>query len=534
MCGILFALNNNDATNFLERLKTLIPRGPDEMSSILHDNFMAGHTRNCIVNPLNGKQPIEDDTWVILHNGEIYNTNNLQVNDHHENVWEGTSDSYRILELLNKINPLDVPKRLDGVFAYCAYNKKSKTLYVARDPIGVIPLYMVRRDDQLWISSELKSILDIGKPEIVLPGHVYSFVGADNTRTKYTKDYPTTIPTQRFRPKEMYNIMEEAVSKRVYSDVPWAVLLSGGLDSSVVCSLAIENEKLSKAYPTIHTFSIGLQGSPDLKRAREVAAYWNTCHHEVTFTVQEGFEALHDVIYAIESYDVTTIRASTPMYLLGKAMKKFGIKMVLSGEGSDELLGGYLYNHKCPNEYEMHKECVLKMERLHYHDCLRANKSLACHGIECRVPFLDRKMVHHCMFKMSPIDKLSETHPDAANMEKWTLREDFMFMMKDLPQVIARQKEQFSDGVGNKWIDFLKQQASKKYTDEYFKKKKELYTYQTPQTKEALLYREIFNKFFKNCEETVFYTDETAACSSENAIKWYDFHKDPSAALLKS
>ena len=534
MCGILFALNVDNANIFLERLKTLIPRGPDEMSSVIHEEYMAGHTRNCIVNPLKGKQPIEDETWLILHNGEIYNTGCIKENKYKENVWRGESDSYKILDLMHKLNPLKVPSMLDGIFGYCAYNKKEKILYVARDPVGVIPLYMVQNKDQLWISSELKAILDIGTPEIVRPGYVYSFHQKDKTMTKYSMDYPIIPPLERYQKNKLYNIMDQAVSKRVYSDVPWAVLLSGGLDSSVVCSLAIENEKLSKSYPSLHTFSIGLKGSMDLKRAQEVANYWNTCHHSVEFTVEDGFEALHDVIYAIETYDVTTIRASVPMYLLGKAMKKCGIKMVLSGEGSDELLGGYLYNHKCPNALEMHKECILKMQRLHYHDCLRANKSLACHGIECRVPFLDKNMVHYCMFKMSPIDKLSETHPDAANMEKWTLREDFMFMLKELPQVVARQKEQFSDGVGNEWINYLKENANKKYTDEYFEKMKNIYTYQPPQTKEALLYREIFNKFFKGCEKTVFYTNETAACSSEVAIKWHKFEKDPSANSLKS
>ena len=532
MCGILFAINADDAVNFLERLKTLHPRGPDEMSSIIHKDYMVGHTRNCITNPLNGSQPIEDDTWVVLHNGEIYNTTNIKTNKHGENVWKGKSDSYHILNLLNKIEPTKIPEKLDGIFAFCAYNKKEQVLYVARDPIGVIPLYFVQKDQQVWVSSELKAILNIGTPKIVQPGHIYTFT-PDISKYKYIYDYPIVPPTERYVKRKIYNIMDEAVSKRVYSDVPWAVLLSGGLDSTIVCSLAVENEKLSKAYSTIHTFSIGLKDSVDVKRAKEVADYWNTCHHSVEFTPEEGYEALHDVIYAIESYDVTTIRASVPMYLLGKAMKKCVIKMVLSGEGSDELFGGYLYNHKCPGELEMHKECVLKMNRLHYHDCLRANKSLACHGIECRVPFLDRKMVHYAMFKMSPIDKLSDTHPETPNMEKWTLREDFMFMLNNLPQVISRQKEQFSDGVGNQWISFLKEQASKKYTDDYFEKMQQVYTYQTPKTKEALLYREIFTKFFKNCEETVFYTDETAACSSEVAIKWHAFEKDPSANSMK-
>ncbi|MAJ81518.1 MAG: asparagine synthase B [Legionellales bacterium] len=537
MCGILFclSLDGKKPNDFVKRLESLKARGPDEMRTVIGHEYMAGHTRNCIVNPLKGQQPIENDTWVVLHNGEIYNGMKIKTNKDGENIfYSNKSDSYKILDLLEKQNPIKVPEFLDGIFGYCAYNKTTKTLYVARDQVGVIPLYKVQTENQIWISSELKAILNIGKPDICLPGFIYSYVGKDCTVSRFFNGYTHTLGTERYEKGSLYKILEESVNKRVYSDVPWGVLLSGGLDSSVVCSLAIENEKISKSYPVVHTFSIGLKGSEDLKRAKDVADFWKTVHHSIEFTEEEGFEALNDVIYAIESYDVTTIRASVPMYLLGKAMKKCGIKMVLSGEGSDELLGGYLYNHHCPGAKEMHKECVLKMDRLHYHDCLRANKSLACHGIECRVPFLDKKFVHHTMFKMDPRDKLSQTHPDGPQMEKWTLRNDFMFMLKDLPQIIARQKEQFSDGVGNKWINYLKEKSNKKYTDEYFKKMQEKYIFQPPQTKEALLYREIFQKFFNNCDETVFYTDETVACSSEVAIKWSDqFKKDPSAESLK-
>lgn len=535
MCGILFALNSKNKNNFVKRLETLKKRGPDEMSTLTSDIFMAGHTRNCIVNPLKGKQPIQDDTWVVLHNGEIYNGMNIKQNAYGENIYKGdVSDSFKILDLYKKKNPIEVPKLLDGVFAYCVYNKKTKTLYVARDPIGVIPLYFVKKGNELWISSELKAILNIGEPKCVKPGHIYSFMEKDNTVTRYTTPYPLKPPINKYKKGDLYKLLETSVSKRVYSDVPWGILLSGGLDSSVVCSLAVENENLSKSYPCIHTFSIGLKGSEDLKRAADVATYWNTSHHSVEFDVEEGYQAIQDVIYAIETYDVTTVRASIPMFLLGKEMKKCGIKMVLSGEGSDELLAGYLYNHKCPDENEVHKECILKMNRLHYHDCLRANKSLAVHGIECRVPFLDKSFVHHTMFKMAARDKLSQTHPDGPQMEKWTLRNDFMFMLKPLPQIISRQKEQFSDGVGNEWIEYLKSVAEKKYSDSYFKTKQDTYTFQPPQTKEALLYREIFNKFFSNCDKTVFYTDETIACSSEVALKWNkDFTKDPSAESLK-
>ncbi|MAT63256.1 MAG: asparagine synthase B [Dehalococcoidia bacterium] len=535
MCGILFALNTK-RDDFGKRLATLKPRGPDEHNLVIGKDFISGHTRNCIVNPLSGSQPIVDDEWVVLHNGEIYNGVNITRDEHNENVIESTeSDSYFILDLLRRKNPINVPSFLDGVFAYCAYNKTKKILYVARDPVGVIPLYMVRNGDECWVSNELKAILDIGEPEVCHPGHIYS-IHSDNsfTMSRYVKQYPSKPPTVNYESSKIYEILEQAVNKRVYSDVPWGVLLSGGLDSSIVCALAIENEYLSKAYEKIHTFSIGLKGSEDVKRATEFAKFWNTVHHNVEFTPEEGFAAIEDVIYAIESYDVTTVRASVPMYLLGKAMKKYGIKMVLSGEGSDELFGGYLYNHKCPSAEEMHHESIVKMDRLHYHDCLRANKSLACHGIECRVPFLDKKVINYAMFELAAKDKLSHTHPEGKKMEKWVLREDFSLLLNNNQSILHRQKEQFSDGVGSEWITHIKEKVEQKYSNDYFKRMQAKYVYQTPQTKEALLYREIFNKFFSNCEKTVFYTDNTTACSSESAMKWdKSFVKDPSAQSLK-
>lgn len=535
MCGILFALNSK-RDDFAKRLATLHPRGPDEHNLVLGKNFMAGHTRLCIVNPLSGMQPIVDDDWVILHNGEIYNGVNITKNKHGENVMSSVqSDSYFILDLLKKNNPINVPSLLDGIFAYCAYNKTKNISYVARDPVGVIPLYMVRNGNECWFSNELKAILDIGQPEICNPGYVYSIHGDGSfTMSRYIGQYPSRAPVNEYKRGDIYKVLDKAVNKRVYSDVPWAVLLSGGLDSSIVCALSIENEFLSQAYEKIHTFSIGLKGSEDVKQATEFAKCWNTVHHNVEFTPEEGFAAIEDVIYAIETYDVTTVRASVPMYLLGKAMKKYGIKMVLSGEGSDELFGGYLYNHKCPNAQEMHRESILKMDRLHYHDCLRANKSLACHGIECRVPFLDKDVVNYAMHVLAAEDKLSHTHPKGKKMEKWVLRTDFSELLKSNPNILHRQKEQFSDGVGSAWIEYIKGQADKKYSENYFEKMQKKYKYQTPETKEALLYREIFNKFFKDCEKTVFYTDNTTACSSESAMKWdKTFVKDPSAQSLK-
>lgn len=514
MCGILFVLNPTDKS-FDERLKTLIPRGPDEYSSVVGENYIAGHTRNCITNPMGGKQPIEQGPWVIVHNGEIYN-----------GMDNAESDSYHILQCLNEFGPEKTPSQLDGVFAYVAYNTESGEYYATRDPIGVIPMYMAKDGDTIWFSNELKALKGLDA-EVVMPGHLVTKAGS----TQYKKPYSDDIPTGNYRAGELERLVTDACLKRLHLDVPWGILISGGLDSSIIGTVinTIYTDTV-KWNGDIHTFSIGLEGSPDLEKAKEMSRQMDAIHHEYIFTVKEGLEVLRNVIYAIETYDVTTIRASVPMYLLGKYIHKCGVKVVFSGEGSDELFGGYLYYKHCPNRGEMHAECVDKMERLHYHDCLRANKSMACHGVETRVPFLDKDLVDYAMNVLDPVYKLSGTHPSGEKSTKWLLRDEFRFYLSY--GLRTRKKEQFSDGVGYQWIASLKEHAEK--TVHNFEKADVLYPFQTPKTKEAFLYREIFTDLFgSKGERTVFYSDDTCACSTERGLTWSDtFKKDPSAKDL--
>jgi asparagine synthase (glutamine-hydrolysing) len=516
MCGILFVLNPKSDVTFNDRLEELVPRGPDETNYVISDDFIAGHTRNCITSPMKGKQPIEDNRWVIVHNGEIYNRSDLNK-----------SDSFVILDMLKKHGPIDAPKYLDGIFGYVAYDTITKQMYAARDPVGVIPLYLgLELDETKWVSNEIKALYGLNDVKVIPPGHVY----ANGEMIRYTTPYPEEPPSTVYIPCQIRDLVFASVEKRLYLDVPWGMLLSGGVDSSIIATVIKECDLSNAKWKTFHTFSIGLEDSPDLEKARKMADEMDSVHHEYVFTVEEGLRALRDVIYAIESYDVTTIRASVPMYLLGQYIRKCGVKVVFSGEGSDELFAGYLYNKWCPDRGEMHKECVTKMERLHYHDCMRANKTMACHGIECRVPFLDKDLVQFAMHEMDPRYKLSGTHPDGPRDTKWILRDEFKHYLPE--ELLYRKKEQFSDGVGSKWIDALKAHAESVVYD--FDKAVNMYPYQTPQTKEAFLYRSIFYELFgKIPEKTVLYSNDSCACSSERGMQWNsDFKKDPSAKDL--
>ena len=513
MCGILLTLQS-DASDFTDRLKTLTVRGPDESHIVMGDDYIIGHNRLCITNPMEGKQPIVRGDWIVVHNGEIYNAPALT---------HAKSDSYFIMDQIEKAkDPKTVPILLDGIFAFCAYNTETGQFICARDPVGVIPLYWSLYEGRLWVASEMKA-LHGHAVQIVPPGYV---LDENGNLECYKVEYPQVLPNKKHVHKTMVRLMSDAIVKRLHLDVPWAMLLSGGLDSAIIATLIDDNiEESNVKWKSMHTFSIGLKGSPDLYNAREMAHFLPCVeHHEVTFTVEEGIAALRDCIYAIESYDVTTVRASVPMYLLGKHIKKCGIKVVFSGEGSDELFGGYLYNRFCPSREEMHAECVTKMERLHYHDCLRANKSMACHGIECRVPFLDKAVVNYAMRTLDPSEKM--TVPT-----KKLLRDDF----KDfLPKTLAtRVKEQFSDGVGDRWIEGLKEHAELTYTEDRDTWHKR-FPFQTPQTREAFMYRSIFSELFGSCgEETVYYSDDTCACSSERGLRWSkNLKRDPSAKQI--
>ena len=517
MCGILFVTGATIA-QFEKRLRTLKPRGPDETTILVSSPHMFGHTRLCITDVLGQSQPIKVDEYILLFNGEIYEK----------------GDGMVIIDSIKKHGMVPAAvQTLNGIFAFVCVNINTGEIFIARDRNGVIPLYFVETDDSLIVASELKALYNLeAEPTIFPPGHCIN-TSTNHGLQPYHQWY-LTVPgiTAKLDKNYLYHILKFAVDTRIPVEVPWGILLSGGLDSSIIAKLALESRVLSN-FRGLQTFSIGLEDSPDLGYAKKLSQYLDTNHTEITYTPQEGINVLKDVIYAIETYDVTTIRASVPMYLLAKKIKRFGVKVILSGEGSDELFGGYLYNHFCSSPAEMHQECVLKMSRLHYHDCLRANKSMACWGIETRVPFLDNKVTEYAMHILDPEEKLSHKHPSGRKMEKWMLRETFEY----LPDYIKnREKVQFSDGVGNKWIEALKEHAKYAVTNQHFEQRKEQFPFQTPQTKEAYLYRKIFTELFgKNTEKTVFYTDNTTACSSENAFKWHkDFLPDPSAKLLST
>ena len=487
MCGILYA-ESPTTTEFAKSFMTLKNRGPDDHSIYPIVNCVMGHTRLAIHSPSQSKQPFTRGPWVLIFNGEIYMP----------------GDGKMILDMVEKHGPLEAPKHLDGIFAYVLYNKKTLAVYATRDPIGVCPLFKGLYNGKLWIASEAKALQHCDEVKIVQPGHVNIH--------RYTRDYPR-LSTKACDLNLLENLLVGAVRRRV-PKVPWGVLLSGGLDSSIICGI-LSRINLPREYPAIHSFSIGLKDSPDLVHARKQAELCNTVHHEIIYTEKEGLDRLQDVIYAIESYDVTTVRASVPMFLLAEQIKKHGVKVVLSGEGSDELFGGYLYNRFCPSELELQNEIIRKMEDLHYYDCCRANKSTAVHGIECRVPFLDKTFVNYAM-NLDPIEKESTNQ-----IEKKILREAFKDYLH--PDIYKRQKAQFSDAVGSKWIESLKRHAK----DEPIKK----YDFQTPVTHEAALYRRLFAEKFKH-DTICKYHDDTVACSSASAHKWSSFECDPSAKSL--
>jgi asparagine synthase (glutamine-hydrolysing) len=509
MCGILFT--NKTCNDFFKRLRTLQKRGPDGISMITHGNLIFGHTRLCIKDPIGGEQPIQKDGYILIHNGELYGNSS------------DISDSYQIIEAVKKYGmTIEAVNSLDGIFAFVIYQMSTQKIMVARDPIGVIPLYFAQDVDGVIIGSELKALCGYTNIEIFPPGHMivtskeWCFPPID----QYVKDY-NPQPEGEHETGKLRSILASAVDKRLNMDVPWGVLLSGGLDSSCIASLISQSDVIP-CFKGIHTFSIGLEGSQDLQYARQMADYIDSTHHEITYTIQEGLDIIPDVIRAIESYDVTTIRASIPMYILSSHISHFGVKTIFSGEGADELLAGYLYNSKCPNKEELHKECILKMNRLHQHDCLRCNKSTAVHGVETRVPFLSKEFVEYTMNYLDPKYKLHD------GIEKKILREDFKQFLPH--SIYSRKKEQFSDGVGSKWIESLKKYAEDWVTDQEFEVRETLYPFQTPHTKEAYMYRQMFEEDFQNAEHLVLYTENSTACSSENGFKWSsDFVQDPSA-----
>ena len=548
MCGIVCALDLKQSSDLLrsqvlEMSKKVRHRGPDWNGIHCGKNVLLAHERLAIVDPASGNQPIysDDKNLILAANGEIYNHQDLRAQLGSNYAFQTNSDCEIILALYKEkgVNFID---DLNGIFGFVLYDEVNDEYLIARDHMGIIPLYMGwDKHGTFYISSELKALEGVcNKIEIFPPGHFMS--SKDNKLVKwydrdwmnfdYVKDNNTSID-------DLQIALENAVHRQLMSDVPYGVLLSGGLDSSITSALAkkysknrIESNDVKSAwYPQLHSFAVGLKGSPDLIAAQKVADHIDSIHHEITFTVQEGLDAIRDVIYHLETYDVTTIRASTPMYLMARVIKSMGIKMVLSGEGADEIFGGYLYFHKAPNSKEFHEETVRKLDKLYQYDCLRANKSLAAWGIEGRVPFLDKEFIDVAM-RINPKDKMITSE----KMEKWVLRKSFE---KYLPESVAwRQKEQFSDGVGYDWIDSLKDLVNEKVSDDMFKNAKFTFPFQTPMSKEEYYYRSIFeNHFPSETSATTVPSVPSVACSTPIALEWDKAFKnlnDPSGRSVSN
>ena len=505
MCGIVCAYNENiemegRRTQLLSMSKQIRHRGPDWSGIYVDNDAILAHERLAIVDPVSGGQPLfsQNKKLVLAVNGEIYNHGALrQLTPNYD--YQTGSDCEVILGLYQSEGMAFVDK-LNGIFAFVLYDADQNLFFAARDHMGIIPLYMGwDAQGTLYFASELKALEgQCNKIEVFPPGHFY-----DGKQQKLIKWYDRSwrdfeaVKERETDIEQLREALESAVHRQLMSDVPYGVLLSGGLDSSITSALAkkfakkrVESNDISDAWwPQLHSFSIGLKGSPDLKAAQLVADHIGTVHHEVTFTVQEGIDAIKDVIFYLETYDITTVRASTPMYLLARVIKSMGIKMVLSGEGADELFGGYLYFHKAPSAQEFHDETVRKLDKLYQYDCLRANKSLAAWGIEGRVPFLDKEFMDVAM-SINPKDKMISED----RMEKWVLRKAFESYLP--AQVAWRQKEQFSDGVGYDWIDSLKEVVEREVSDQDMNVAHHRFPIQPPQTKEEYYYRSIFEEHF--------------------------------------
>lgn len=546
MCGIVCAFELKESVEVLrpqvlKMSKKIRHRGPDWSGIFDNNNAIMAHERLAIVDPISGKQPIysKDKNLVLAANGEIYNHLSLRKELNKDYEFQTQSDCEIILALYQE-KGAEFLNDLNGIFAFALYDIEKDEYLIARDHMGIIPLYMGwDKNGTFYVASELKALEGIcSKIELFPPGHYLSSKEGE-LKTWYTRDWKDykTVKDNETSIQEIRQALDEAVKRQLMSDVPYGVLLSGGLDSSITSALAkkyadkrIETGDRENAwYPRLHSFAVGLEGSPDLAAAKKVARHLDTVHHEIKFSIQEGIDAIKDVIYHLETYDITTIRASTPMFLMARAIKALGIKMVLSGEGSDELFGGYLYFHKAPNAQEFHEETVRKLEKLHQYDCLRANKSLAAWGIEGRVPFLDKEFMDVAM-RINPKDKMI----NGERMEKWVLRKAFEDMLPK--SVVWRQKEQFSDGVGYSWIDTLKEMVNDKISDHQFENAHHRFPIQTPTSKEEFYYRSIFEEHFPSDTAALSVPSvPSVACSSPVALAWDESFKnmnDPSGRAV--
>ena len=501
-------------------------RGPDWSGIFSDRNCILAHERLAIVDPLSGGQPLvsPDGKQVLAVNGEIYNHKEIREKYKDEYEFQTGSDCEVILALYRK-KGLDFLEDLNGIYAFALYDVEKNAFLVARDHVGVIPLYIGRdADGTVYVASELKALEGFCEEyEPFLPGH-YWWSGDGRMVRWYSRDWfdYDSVKDNEADVAELREALVGAVKRQLMSDVPYGVLLSGGLDSSITSAIAarfaqnrIEDDGRSEAWwPRLHSFAVGLKGAPDLIKAKEMADFLGTVHHEVNYTVQEGLDAIRDVIYHIETYDVTTVRASTPMYLLARVIKSMGIKMVLSGEGSDEIFGGYLYFHKAPSAKDFHEETVRKIGKLYEYDCLRANKALAAWGVEGRVPFLDKEFMDVAM-RLNPSAKMCS----GAVVEKKILREAFEDYL--LPSVAWRQKEQFSDGVGYSWIDSLKAVAESTVSNEQMAAAAERFPVNPPRNKEEYCYRTIFEEHFPSRSAALSVPSvPSVACSSAVALEW--------------
>ena len=531
MCGIVGIFDIKEQSSELRnkalRMSQKIRhRGPDWSGIYCGGHAILCHERLSIVDPQSGKQPLysPDGRQVLAVNGEIYNHQAIRQATAANYEYQTGSDCEVILALY-RAHGIHFLEQLSGIFAFALYDEERDEYLIARDPIGVIPLYIGHdADGKTYVASELKALegfCDEYKP--FLPGHyLYSREGV--MRRWYTRDWMDyeAVKDNGADIDSLRVGLQEAVKRQLMSDVPYGVLLSGGLDSSIISAIAqkfaarrVEDGGQTGAWwPRLHSFAVGLKGAPDLEKARLVAEHIGTVHHEINYTIQEGLDALRDVIYFTETYDVTTVRASTPMYLLARVIKSMGIKMVLSGEGADEIFGGYLYFHKAPSARAFHEETVRKLGKLHWYDCLRANKSLSAWGVEGRVPFLDRDFLDIAM-RLNPKAKMCP----GQEIEKKILRQAFADL---LPEEIAwRQKEQFSDGVGYSWIDTLKRITSEQVSDEQMAHAAERFPIHTPLCKEEYFYRSIFEEHFPSRSAALSVNQEASvACSTSIALEW--------------
>lgn len=546
MCGIVGLLDYKDSQDrmrarALEMAARIRYRGPDWSGVYADEHVVLAHERLSIVDVEHGAQPLIDDSTerVLAVNGEIYNHMLLKKELKREHPWKTKSDCEVILYLYDEYGARCVDM-LSGIFAFILYDKRRRSYFIARDHIGIVPLYIGwDRHGTVHVASEMKALSPYCEKLMEFPPGCYYDSRKREFTKWYSREWMSEIPKRKVSLKKLRHELEAAVKRQLMSDVPYGVLISGGLDSSLIAAIAskysrkrVETLDREEAWwPRLHSFSVGLADSPDMRYARKVAKHIGSVHHEIIFTVQEGMDAIRDVIYHLETFDVTTIRAATPMYLMARKIKSMGIKMVLSGEGADEVFGGYLYFHMAPSAEEFHGETVRKLSMLSKYDCLRANKSTAAWGLETRVPFLDKEFLEYAM-SIDPEQKMCS----GKKIEKSVLREAFRDLLPD--EILWRQKEQFSDGVGYGWIDHLKGFAEKQVTDAMMAGVKKVFPKQTPTSKEQYYYRGIFDELFKSKSAPLIVpVGPSIACSTPTAIRWSKEFKgmeDPSGRAVAS